>query len=80
MARIVIEENKLHLVLDITEDKQVKLLHFSALPFHEEDIVAKTREGSFHLVEVNISGLDRPLERHGNKYIARRPGMRELRA
>lgn len=76
MARIVIEENKLHLVLDITEDKQVKLLHFSALPFHEEDIIAKTREGSFHLVEVNISGLDRPLERHGNKYIVTAPGYR----
>ncbi len=76
MSRIIINENNINMVLDITSDNQVKLLHFSALPFNEEDIVAKTREGSFNLVEVNISGLDRPLERHGTKYIVTAPGYR----
>jgi len=63
-SRIDIFENKIYVVLDITEEKQVKLLHFSAVPFDEKDIVAKTREGSFNLVEVDIAGLDRPLERN----------------
>ncbi|MHB8128236.1 MAG: glycoside hydrolase family 36 protein [Mobilitalea sp.] len=75
-SRIEIYENKIYVVLDITEEKQVKLLHFSAVPFDEKDIVAKTREGSFNLVEVDIAGLDRPLERHGTKYIVTAPGYR----
>lgn len=76
MERIQIYENNIHMVIEITDDNEVKLLHFSALPFHEEDIVAKTREGSFHLVEINLSGYDRPLERHGTKYIVTSPGYR----
>ncbi|WP_040949819.1 glycoside hydrolase family 36 protein [Gorillibacterium massiliense] len=76
MTRIHIHENRIHMVLDITADNQVKLLHFSAQPFDEKDIVAKTREGSFNLVELNLSGLDRPLERHGTKYIVTAPGYR----
>lgn len=76
MSRIIINENNIHMVLEITQDNQIKLLHFSALPFDEKDITAKTREGSFNLVELNISGLDRPLERHGNKYIVTAPGYR----
>ena len=76
MQRININENKLNIVLEITDKIQVKLLHFSALPFDEKDIVAKNIEGSFNLVELNISGLDRPLERHGTKYIVTAPGYR----
>ncbi len=76
MPRIIIDENNINMVLEITPDNQVKLLHFSALPFCEEDIIAKTREGSFNLVEVDIAGIDRPLERHGTKYIITAPGYR----
>ncbi|OPJ55675.1 alpha-galactosidase [Clostridium oryzae] len=76
MERINIFENKINMVLEITDENQIKLLHFSALPFNERDIVSKTREGSFNLVELNISGLDRPLERHGTKYIVTAPGYR----
>ncbi|MGB4659189.1 MAG: glycoside hydrolase family 36 protein [Mobilitalea sp.] len=76
MSRIVIEENKIHVVLDITKEGQIKLLHFSALPFYEEDILVKGELAGFNLVEVEIAGLDRPLERHGNKYIASAPGYR----
>ena len=76
MSRIIIIENKINMVIDITPDNEVKLLHFSALPFIETDIVAKTMDGSFHLMEINISGLDRPLERHGTKYIVTAPGYR----
>jgi alpha-galactosidase len=76
MARLNINENKIHMVLEITEDGNVKLLHFSSLPFCEGDIIARTREGSFNLVEIDIAGLDRPLERHGTKYIVTAPGYR----
>lgn len=76
MRRIAIEENKIHMVLEITDDLEVKLLHFSALPFAPSDIKSKNLEGSFHLMEINLSGLNRPLERHGNKYIITAPGYR----
>jgi alpha-galactosidase len=76
MKRIEIHENDIYMVLELTEDNQIKLLHFSALPFCEENIIAKSRKGSFHLVEVDVAGLDRPLERHGTKYIVTAPGYR----
>lgn len=76
MSRITINENKIHMVFEITEEQQLKFLHCSALPLIEENLVAKTMEGSFNLVELNISGLDRPLERHGTKYIVTAPGYR----
>ena len=76
MERIQIYENKIHMVLEITEEEQIKLLHFSALPFNESDIKSRNLEGSFHLMEINLSGINRPLERHGNKYIITAPGYR----
>ncbi len=76
MERIRIYENKIHMVLEITEEGQIKLLHFSALPFNESDIKSRNLEGSFHLMEINLSGINRPLERHGNKYIITAPGYR----
>jgi len=76
MKRITIKENNINMILEITDENQIKLLHFSALPFNEKDVESKTMEGSFNLVELNISGLDRPLERHGTKYIVTAPGYR----
>jgi alpha-galactosidase len=76
MERIQIHENKIHMVLEITDEGQIKLLHFSALPFNENDIKSRNLEGSFHLMEINLSGINRPLERHGNKYIITAPGYR----
>ncbi|MFV0343837.1 MAG: alpha-galactosidase [Anaerocolumna sp.] len=76
MQRIAINENGIHVIIEITEEKEVKLLHFSALPFQEKDISTTTLAGSFNLVELNISGIDRPLERHGTKYIVTAPGYR----
>lgn len=76
MQRIVVNENKINMVFEITDEKQVRLLHFSALPFNESDIAAKTLQESFNLVEVNISGINRPYERHGNKYVVTAPGYR----
>lgn len=74
MERIQICENGIHIVFEITEDKCFKLLHFSALPFREEDIIARSTEYGFRFVELNLAGYNRPYERHGNKYIVTAPG------
>ena len=76
MQTIEIKENGIYLVWEIDEENNLKLLHFSALPFHREDIVAATTEYGFRFVEMNLSGFDRPYERHGNKYIVTAPGCR----
>lgn len=77
MEKIEIHENELYMVLEITDEKEVKLLHFAAIPFDERNIVSQQiRKEGFHLVEINIAGLDKPYERHGNKYIVSAPGYR----
>ena len=55
-------------------------MHFSALPFNENDIwdemFEKDHLGCFDIAQVEIAGLDRPCERHGTKYIVTAPGYR----
>ena len=78
--RITVHENGIYLVFEITEQNQIKLMHFSALPYNENDIYhemfEQTFEGCFDIAQVEIAGLDRPLERHGTKYIVTSPGYR----
>ena len=57
MQTIEIKENGIYLVWEIDEENNLKLLHFSALPFHREDIVAATTEYGFRFVEMNLSGF-----------------------
>ncbi|SEK85854.1 glycoside hydrolase family 36 protein [Ruminococcus albus] len=76
MKRIQIFENGINVVFEITDEKMVKLLHFSALPFDESTMTSRTGNAGFSLVELQISGIDRPGERHGNKYIITAPGYR----
>lgn len=84
----VFEENGIHLVLGITGDGRVKLVHFSSEPFCEGRLCPprKTwREGeirrrpemideSFQLVQLSLSGYDMPFENHGRKYVQTSPG------
>ena len=77
MKRIEIIENGIYMILEVTKEEQVKLLHFSAIPFNETNIVSeRIRNEAFNLVELNLSGMDKPYERHGNKYIVTSPGYR----
>lgn len=76
MRRIIIYENGINFVFEVDENNRAKLLHFSALPFDEKNLECRSGTLGFRLVEVNVSGLDRPLERHGNKYIVTAPGYR----
>ncbi len=88
MQYIKLQENGIHIVFGITKKNQIKLLHFSHAPFDEEelckfgpeckaeDIVRKEQfiEEAFQLVQVSLSGYNRPYEKHGNKYIVTAPG------
>lgn len=66
-------ENGITMVFDLAD--RARLLHFSALPFNHSAIGNNADENSrFNLVEVNISGLDKPLERHGAGFTATAPG------
>lgn len=76
MPRLYITENNMNLVFEITEQKEVKFLHFSAFPFEENDIRDDYEKTGFRLVELMVSGLDRPEERHGSKYTVTAPGYR----
>ena len=76
MQRIEVLENGIYLIFEIADNNDLKLLHFSALPFQESDIKASNTNDGFRLVEMNLSGFDRPGERHGNKYIYTAPGYR----
>ena len=81
------ESNGIHIVFGITEENQLKLFHFSRVPFDPESLCRKPdgiwpKEGmreamikeAFQLVQVNFSGYNRPYEKHGNKYIVTSPG------
>ncbi len=74
MKRIEIYENGIYLVLEIDDENRVRLLHFSAVPFDEGTLTSRTGTFGFNLAEVQMSGIDRAGERHGNKYIVTSPG------
>ena len=88
MEYIKITENGIHIVFGITEKNQLKLLHFSSVEFHEEDLCKfgpeckeedlgrkqQFLDEAFQLVQVSLSGYDRPYEKHGNKHIVTAPG------
>lgn len=74
--RIIVFENGIHAVWEINDEGILKLLHFAACPFEENTIRSTARERAFNFVEMNLSGFDRPYERHGNKYVVTAPGYR----
>lgn len=89
MELLSYEINGIHIVFGITEENQLKLLHFSRAAFCMEEICRKPDrqyteaekkqriqhiKEAFQLVQVNFSGYDRPYEKHGNKYIVTAPG------
>lgn len=83
MKRIEIFENGIYAVFEIDDKERIRLLHFSALPFDESKLEPYNKEKGFALfekthgftlAEVQMSGIDRADERHGNKYIITAPG------
>ena len=76
MERFELHENGLNLMFEITDEKEIKFLHFSACPFEESTLDSADGITGFRLAEVMVSGLDRPGERHGTKYVRTAPGYR----
>ena len=76
MKNIEFFENGIHMLFQVQENGDLRFLHFSALPFHEEDLVKEAVAEGFPFVGINLSGFDRPYERHGNKFIVTAPGYR----
>lgn len=72
--RIEIAENGLYLIIDITEEQDVRLLHFGAAPL-EAGVIADNHKPGFRLLELQLSGEDRA-EYHGRTHRASYPGLR----
>ncbi len=60
----------------IQENGEIKLLHFSSVPFCEESVDPGRVPERFQFIGMNLSGIDRPYERHGNSYAVTAPGYR----
>ena len=68
------QEGRLHVVFGITGEDQIRLLHFSSVPFEgkvADDVMNEPdnyhREG-YQFAGINLSGYDRPYERQGEMY------------
>ncbi len=75
---ITLTENGLHLVFAITEQNQVKLLHFSSLPFDPSTLHSMAGTDFFRPVEVMVTGEDTPGEHQGAQMTLTQPGARLL--
>ncbi|MCM3703496.1 alpha-galactosidase [Paenibacillus macerans] len=71
---IHIQENGLHLVLEVTPEQDVRLLHFGAGELREGEISSGQKPG-FRLMELQLTGEDRA-EYHGRTHRATFPGLR----
>lgn len=74
VQNLVIVENGLHLVIEITDQLDVRLLHFGSTPYQASFIEEKQRPG-FRLMELQLTGEDRD-EYHGRTHRASYPGLR----
>ncbi len=72
--RLSINENNLFMVLEITEDQDVRLLHFSSVPFEDTPADYNWRKWA-RLVEIQISGENQD-DHHGSKHTGTMPGHR----
>ena len=73
MSYIDIEHNGLQLAIEITEEGDVRLLHFSALGFEAESLGIEKHRRWFRLVELQATGYNQKFW-HGAKYM--RPSAR----
>ncbi|MDO4521803.1 MAG: alpha-galactosidase [Eubacteriales bacterium] len=76
MKTIDIHENGIYLRFGITKENILKLLHFSALPPCGDDPTGDALQHGFPFLGMQLSGFDRPYERHGNKFVITSPGYR----
>lgn len=69
---ISINENSINLVIEVTEDGDVNLMHFSQLPY-EVTVINENNKRWYRLVELQIAGEDHD-DHHGSKHTGSKPG------
>lgn len=69
------EENGLFLTFEISDERDVRFLHFSAQPFETVECYEDKRRRKFRLVEVHLSGENQK-DHHGSKHTGSMPGNR----
>lgn len=71
---ISFNENGIYVVIEITEDMDVRLLHFSCLPFNGASHKDSEQRKRCRLVEVQASGENQD-DHHGSKHTRTNPGV-----
>ncbi|PEL13701.1 glycoside hydrolase family 36 protein [Bacillus sp. AFS017336] len=72
---IEIEENGIFLAFEVTEDKDVRFLHFSSIPSNEYLNWDDRKRSKYRLVEIHFSGENQN-DHHGSKHTGTNPGRR----
>lgn len=75
IQNISICENGLYLEIEITESKDVRLLHFSPFPLNILELGTEEARRRFRIVEIQTTGEDQD-DHHGSKYTGTLPGNR----
>jgi len=72
----IISENGLNMIAEVSEERDIWLLHFSSLPFKEDSIEEKQKV-RFRMVEIQATGENQN-DHHGSKHTGCMPGYRLL--
>ncbi|MCC2683922.1 MAG: hypothetical protein K0R75_821 [Paenibacillaceae bacterium] len=75
MHQLTIIENGVHLVVGITEDADIRLLHVSASPYPDTAGTNNKNTKMCRLLEVHVTGEDQD-DHHGSKHTGSMPGNR----
>ncbi|RAV16406.1 glycoside hydrolase family 36 protein [Paenibacillus contaminans] len=75
LLNISINENGLYFEAEVTESREVRLLHFSPFPLAVHELEAEEVRRKFRIVEIQMTGLDQD-DHHGSKYTGTMPGSR----
>jgi alpha-galactosidase len=75
MKTIRIEESGLKLLIEVTDEGDVRLLHFSILPYEETSLKGELQKAKFRLTEVQVTGENYD-GHHGAKHLETLPGKR----
>lgn len=68
------DEGRLHMVFGITNENEIRLLHFSSAPFEPKEEPAHYYKEGYQFAQINLSGLNRPYEKQGSMYVCTEPG------
>ncbi|MBP1996583.1 glycoside hydrolase family 36 protein [Paenibacillus eucommiae] len=75
MPNISICENGIYLEVEITESRDVRLLHLSPFPLNVQELDSEDARRKFRIVEIQVTGMDQD-DHHGAKYTGTLPGNR----